>query len=1343
MNLIEPILSKTKPHRERKRAEHLFCLCILLLHVTANASTFSTSWSYSGSATHAIVASPKFAGYYAAADAATDTVEIRDIRDQLLRTLTTTELQTLMGTSSISENGYGPCALAFSDSGRQLFIAVRGQSAGAQDAILSYNTISEHLRVFTTLDIPDGIERLPMMHSGGILYLGSTGFIIRYSAQRNDSNGTLLTPLSLPVDNSTFEVTGLASEPVSGKIFVSTTNALLSALITTNTDTLYTTTAITNIQDIAMARTYGADGQGGLYLLRNGGMLDYIPTAQIRAGSTYTNSTYSSIAGAVNLAATPCGRLLARAENQILLLSDTSDTRMDFETWVQNAFEEHLLYAKSFCWPNGTLEGLICDHIGRTYASNYASADNAAHVIYTLILADHLLDDPDARDLTAVILRRHAALQPDGKQPELNPDGIYPHWLDMTTAEGSLFGTFSVNLVYSSALHAREYWKNDPEIVALCEALLARLRNLRDYTTGNGTIVYSADSYGPSGYYYGGFTEIYSIWEMNAAQGTMGIRTFDNYWSNRNQIAYSTPLTGTNEPRVYTEDHPAFISLYNFGTSKRLREESSWREEFDGQYALHSAWTDDHAPHYFTVFSAGHGTTGYQADTVNNHPGNATHFPALIGFSSMGNTAPAVAAYMAYRDGRRATRFHNSRYARGAEIMLRYANSDPDWQDDIASLVDSGFASWALAELIEPGVLTDILAMDIHRDTVLDTSGPSTVLDFSSLDRQWVLGSENGTNWIPLGYQLSPYTFPNHLDKIQYAKTERREGDPVGLRNPDFNAGHAIGWTHANDFALSFPSNCISGASPQFLVSDTSTNSTDNLSQNLVLTNDFAGTRYRIRAVCRTEHAGLAAKGYLRCRWDNASTWYLGTDVSADGEWGELHLETTKPTGASSMLLELVAEKVSGTGNATVTFDEVSIERMGANLAHAAGNGDFEQGSLSGFVTWTSSANGSSTSITANPSDVFDDSSYACAFHAPQAMPNGELAGMATTYDTSSDPLGTRYVLRAEVRATALEGSEFILAADILDSGQSILWTKTGDRLRQLETEPARLYFTHRKRDASESGLKALFILQRKNQSNITADERVILDNIELVKTYQPTNQIFPYQPGIFDDQTDLGCIPAGTNRTATFSVVNLGQTILPLLNAPVDTDHADFSATQPTNTLVSPGTGLEFDVTYTPSSPLQNTNAVVSVSLANKETVEFNISGSSPDTSTTNGTPTLWLYQNQVVVNDDYEVSDLFDFDGDGLSSGEEYIAGTLPANASSVFRTDIFEIDPVTGTITLKWFSTADRNYRLLSSTNLHTWTVATNDIPATPPLNQLTLPFEEQAPARFIKLEVYSAP
>lgn len=146
--------------------------------------------------------------------------------------------------------------------------------------------------------------------------------------------------------------------------------------------------------------------------------------------------------------------------------------------------------------------------------------------------------------------------------------------------------------------------------------------------------------------------------------------------------------------------------------------------------ASNGAWTDDNAPRYMTVFSAG--TTkpewgGYHADSLSDHPGDVTTFPSLMGFASLGRTAPGVSAYHAYRHGARQS------FATGASMLFRRSEVDPAYTPPDAGLPDVAVGALGLAELIRPGTAAAVFAVPYRTACPADIAPPQGTPDFFDL----------------------------------------------------------------------------------------------------------------------------------------------------------------------------------------------------------------------------------------------------------------------------------------------------------------------------------------------------------------------------------------------------------------------------------------------------------------------------------------------------------------------------------------------------------------------------------------------------------------------------------
>ncbi len=82
----------------------------------------------------------------------------------------------------------------------------------------------------------------------------------------------------------------------------------------------------------------------------------------------------------------------------------------------------------------------------------------------------------------------------------------------------------------------------------------------------------------------------------------------------------------------------------------------------------------------------------------------------------------------------------------------------------------------------------------------------------------------------------------------------------------------------------------------------------------------------------------------------------------------------------------------------------------------------------------------------------------------------------------------------------------------------------------------------------------------------------------------------------------------------------------------------------------------------------------------------------------TASGVPQWWL--GQYGLTNDFEAASLADQDGDGAQTWQEYIAGTLPLDSSSVLK---LKLDKQPGVNFLMWDAQPDRSYTIYYGTNL----------------------------------------
>jgi hypothetical protein len=208
-------------------------------------------------------------------------------------------------------------------------------------------------------------------------------------------------------------------------------------------------------------------------------------------------------------------------------------------------------------------------------------------------------------------------------------------------------------------------------------------------------------------------------------------------WLTRTSMPGASYITNRRVAGSFNGFGPAFISIYPTLLVDDYRSRSDWREQVANVSSSAAAWTDDNSPRWFTVFSAG--TTksewgGYNADAINNSPGNVATFTALCGLAGRADglgVREATAAYQAYRSGARQS------FRSGASLLYRKSNIDPAWLPTDAGLPDVAMGGLGLAEILSPGIIDRVLArgLPVCGGCVADVGrqggliGPDGVLD--------------------------------------------------------------------------------------------------------------------------------------------------------------------------------------------------------------------------------------------------------------------------------------------------------------------------------------------------------------------------------------------------------------------------------------------------------------------------------------------------------------------------------------------------------------------------------------------------------------------------------------
>lgn len=684
-------------------------------------------------------------GMYSTADTASDAVEIRDIRGGLLRTITRGELSSLANWMSLDAGADGPSALAWTDSGRALFIVVHDDEAGGgglgSDAIMRYDMTRDLLTLFARSEISDdvsGASHPAAMHFRGKLYVGGDdGLLQIHRALRNDTSSLLPTTVDLGGP-----VRGLTVDRAFGVLYAATDTELMRSSLALDPPVFTPVGPIDDARSLAHSDHFGGASTTGLYVLDQGGdRVLRVPDVQAIGIQAFNPDVYLTPSGWHDLDATACGRLLAATGPGAAMVSDDTDTRLGFEAWLDDEFGQVVLFCKSLISPNGEPAGWVIDtNVPVGSANNFpASPDGAAWVVMALLMNDHVHGDPNAQPLVRSILTRYAGLAGDGIAPLRSADGIYQHWLNPWTggvAGGGSgeYATLSTMKIVLAADRARRYYPHDTQIAAAADAIIGGVSNWSSYLSGDSAIYFVGSAAGgPLGGAAGGFHEGIIFVEQAAVYG--GATAAFAHWIDRNSWPTATYVNGlpltSNAPGHFLA---GFVSLYSWIVQPDYRDSPAWRSHVANLLASNGGWTDDAGPRSTTVFSAGTTRTdwsssGYNADSLGDHPGDIATFPSLMAFCAEGSTAPAVGAYEAYRHGARQT------FAGGASILYRRSQQILAYTPDSAGLPDVVLGGLGLTELIAPGSLERVLAVGYNETYCpADIAPPAGILDLADIN---------------------------------------------------------------------------------------------------------------------------------------------------------------------------------------------------------------------------------------------------------------------------------------------------------------------------------------------------------------------------------------------------------------------------------------------------------------------------------------------------------------------------------------------------------------------------------------------------------------------------------
>jgi hypothetical protein len=1062
------------------------------------STVVTTPWPYGGANAATLTAVTQLGGLYALADRVDDTIEIRDINGTNIATVTSAMIQAAAGDLDLTGSVGGPCSLAFTPSGRSLFIGVCSASGGAdKDAVLMYNLNLNTLTVFDRLVIdstPTAADNYGMVHYKGELFVGTEDSLDRYLAGRNDTGAN-------PAETiATAAITGLAVDMAerttvwTPKLYVSTPSNIYRLNLNAASMSLGSSIAsATDIKGLTFGRTYGGPATSGLYVLQNDGLastLSSASVADVRAGGSVTLTSYETMgADLSDIAATACGRiLLAATAPQIM--SDSTDTRMDFDTWMVDEFNQY----------RNAIKILIADGLGVTpenflirkivkdgaTKSTTPIADNVGWALYLLMASDLADPNPENEQLIEKLLQRHVGEHPDGLGGVQTVDGTYARVYNSngTPAADPQAQVYVSMKMLPAAYKAVELYPANANIAAYKEKIRATFKRASDTINAKQAITWTLDDHGPINNDNGMANETWLFGEIGAAQDPMCSQDYYNYVYHREDFAYDYWLAG--EP-VIKASHSAFIVM---GSSMILRhhyEDAGWNEQNLNYYAATCAASDDLGAPYFAAFSAGSTPlNGYHNDGPSDHPDNVIHFPALLGLGQQNRYSPMVGAYLAYRDGLR------QNMQDGITMLTRWSYDDPSFSMTSVGIADFWFGAVGLAESLAPGAL-DVLRGEFFLPASYSTvENNLDVVYFSKISPRRILGSNDGSNWTSYGFQLSPFTF-EYGDAYTFYGIADAEGEILDVPNGDFENG-LTGWTQAGDYSFLTPAVAgisIVGTSAEIRPTAQKTSTESSLSQTLDMSLDLANTAYIIRADGNSGLVDPDGRSYLRIEWDNdsnAGNGVLSIEESnvldTNNERVEFRIDTLKPAAATHLHIYCVAEMGIPVYDRYI-FDNVSIVRLGADTAIT--NGDFE----SGMTGWTETSG--AINLTTDPSKAIDGTSLLWS------VGPGLTGWKKATYsfDVTGDPVGTRYLFSFDAKALTFVDSEFEIAAECYDGNQAIVVTRVDITDVVGTTDGVRSFTLRRRPEYDHIDLR---FRMRRNSSASPGTDEVVIDNLRLKK---------------------------------------------------------------------------------------------------------------------------------------------------------------------------------------------------------------------------------------------------
>ncbi len=707
-----------QPARRSAIAKLFAAVCVTCAAIAAAAPVVGP-WPAPTGAGAKQVAAAGLGGLWAASDGTT--IEVRDIRQQARLTRSLADLAPVISGLDTATARFG--RLCFSESGRLLFVVVRRPVTGnpgvaRYDDIVRIDGETGAMSLFASAAIPParaGTASDATTHWGGRLYTASIGAVKVRSAQRNETAGTSQGDIQTQAG---VEVAAVTTDRVGGLLLAVDANGVLFRASPAPGVATPIGNVGTGVQSIAFSEHFGGPATAGLYIGYSDGRVRFVPAASVRGTPPAASLDYTIGQGPQSVAAGADGSLLIGDTTGARLVTDSTDTRLGFDQWLIDEVQQQITFAKGLISPQGEPAGWVIDGdvaVGGTLF-HPATPDGAAWVVLMLTTADELFADPDARPLVRTVLKRYAG-QASGPAPSRNADGIYRHWIDPLTGGAKNgwdpeFATMSTMKIVAAAARAGEHFSHDAQIVSAARQICCSVSNWDGYVIPNGRfMLLKGLATGPDPNAWSQpFHEGIIFMQQAGFYGTNDTTLTYNSWLNRATMPSASFITGRSVAGDSGGFGPAFISIYPALLVDDYRARSDWRQQVANVSSSAAAWTDDNAPRWFTVFSAG--TTkpewgGYHADAINNAPGNVTTLTALCGLAGRADglgVREATAAYHAYRTGARQA------FRSGASLLYRRSNVDPAWSPPDAGLPDVSMGGLGLAELLSPGLIDRLLA---------------------------------------------------------------------------------------------------------------------------------------------------------------------------------------------------------------------------------------------------------------------------------------------------------------------------------------------------------------------------------------------------------------------------------------------------------------------------------------------------------------------------------------------------------------------------------------------------------------------------------------------------------